>query len=94
MSGRIADAQSVPGKPLIVGEMGKFRPLVERDDYFQAWYDAIYASAFLGGAGAGSNFWILYHDDYPDYDGFGVYYPGDASTLTIIHAEAQKMNAL
>lgn len=94
VNGRIADTQTVLGKPLVVSEMGKFRPLAERDAYFQTWYDAIYASAFLGGAGAGSNFWILYHDDYPDYDGFGVYYPDDASTLLIIYTEAQKMNAL
>lgn len=94
VSERIQDAESVLGKPLVVAEMGKFRPLTDRDTYYQAWYDEIYSSAHCGGAGAGSNFWILYHDDYPDYDGFGVYYPDDLSTLTIIYTEAEKMNAL
>jgi len=91
---RIKDSETVLGKPLVIAEMGKYRPLSYRDAYYQAWYDEIYSSAYNGGAGAGSNFWILYHDDYPDYDGFGVYYPDDFLTLTIIYNEAMKMDAL
>ncbi len=88
------DAASQLGKPVIVGEFGKSQPLAERDLYFQSWYDAIYRSASTGGAAGGSCLWILYHDNYPDYDGFGVYYPAHASTVAIVAAEAGKMNGL
>jgi mannan endo-1,4-beta-mannosidase len=100
----IDDAHSVIGKPVILEEFGKYRdtnPPVPspptptggsgntstRDDYFQGFFDNVRSND-----AAGSNFWILYHDDYPDYDGFGVYYPADDSTTAIIAAEAQKMN--
>jgi hypothetical protein len=54
----------------------------------------MYAKAAAGKAAGGLNFWILYHDAYPDYDGFGVYYPADASTVNIISTQARKMRDL
>lgn len=90
----IDDSDALLDKPVILEEFGKQRPLETRDLYYQGWYDEIYAGAAEGKAAGGSNFWILYHDDYPDYDGFGVYYPGDVSTVEIISTEAAKMRAL
>jgi mannan endo-1,4-beta-mannosidase len=93
-SDHIIDTEDLLGKPVILEEFGKTRPLSERDLFYQGWYDGIYEGASGGLAAGGSLFWILYHDEYPDYDGFGVYYPEDASTIEIIEAEATKMNAL
>ena len=90
----IDDTDMLLGKPAIFEEFGKFRPLGERDNYFQGWYDEIYTAAATGESAGGSNFWILYHDDYPDYDGFGVYYPSDVSTCQIITTEAARMATL
>jgi mannan endo-1,4-beta-mannosidase len=101
----ITDAHEVVGKPVILEEFGKYRdtsppvpsPPVPtggsgntstRDSYFQGFLDKIYTMD-----AAGSNFWILYHDDYPDYDGFGVYYPDDASTVAIVSSEAERMES-
>ena len=44
--------------------------------------DLVYENAKNGGAAAGSLFWILYHDTYPDYDKFGIYYPQEKSGKT------------
>jgi mannan endo-1,4-beta-mannosidase len=99
----IEDAHNVIGKPVILEEFGKYRdtsppvpnPPVPtggtgntstRDSYFTGFYDKIYSMD-----AAGSNFWILYHDAYPDYDGFGVYYPDDTATVSIIMSEADRM---
>ncbi len=94
MSDHIDDATSLLGKPVVLEEFGKQRPIETRNTFYQGWYDEIYSAAQAGDAAGGSNFWILYHDDYEDYDGFGVYSPGDASTCSIIATEAAKMNAL
>lgn len=92
-------------KPVILEEFGKYRdtspPIPDppvptggtgntttRDKFFQGFYNTIYDYY-----GNGSNFWILYHDLYPDYDGRGVYYPADVSTVGIIQTEASKMNS-
>ena len=92
-------------KPVILEEFGKYRdtdpPIpdppvptggsgntVERDKFFKGFYDTIYDYY-----GNGSNFWILYHDVYKDYDGRGIYYPNDVSTLGIIQTQASKMNS-
>ncbi|MBN1351708.1 glycoside hydrolase [candidate division KSB1 bacterium] len=89
----INDAHALIGKPVIVEEFGKKRDAggttTTRDKFFQGVYDLVYDSR-----AGGSNFWILYHDSYPDYDEFGVYFPGDSSTVRIIAAEAEKINAL
>ncbi len=90
----VDEAQVTLSKPVIVEEFGKARPVSTRDTWFQAFYDDVFASASTSGAAAGSNLWILYHDTYPDYDGFGVYFPQDVSTVTIIQAEAARMNGL
>jgi len=90
----IDDSTDLLGKPVILEEFGRGRPVETRDVYYQGWYDEIYLAAQAGEAAGGSNFWILYHDDYEDYDGFGVYYPEDTSTCAIIAAEAARMNAL
>lgn len=90
----IDDAEELLGKPVVFEEFGKHRPLVIRNEFFQGWYDEIYAHASAGLAVGGSNLWILYHDDYADYDGFGVYSPADSSTVQIITAEAQRIAAL
>ena len=94
VAGLLDDAEDILGKPAILEEFGKYQPLSTRDQYYQGWYDTVYARAAVGEASGGSNFWILYHDDYTDYDGFGVYYPSHASTVTIITTEAAKMRAL
>ncbi len=90
----IDDATELLDKPVILEEFGKQRPVETRDSFFQGWYDEIYLAAQAGEAAGGSNLWILYHDAYPDYDGFGVYCPEDSSTCGIIATEAARMNAL
>jgi len=50
-----------------------------RDQFFADCFDRIHSSA-----SGGALFWILYHDTYPDYDGYGVYYPTDESTSSVI----------
>jgi len=90
----IDDSTDLLGKPVILEEFGRPRPIGTRDTFYQGWYDEVYSAAQAGDAAGGSNFWILYHDDYEDYDGFGVYYPDDTTTCAIIAAEAAKMNSL
>jgi mannan endo-1,4-beta-mannosidase len=90
----IQDTEDLLGKPVVLEEFGKYRPISTKDLYYQGWYDEIYQGASQGLAAGGSLFWILYHDDYPDYDGFGVYFPADTSTVEIIETEASKMNNL
>jgi len=94
VSDHIADTDALLGKPLVLEEFGMQQPLATRDLYFQGWYDLLYSSAAASGSAGGSNFWILYHDDYPDYDGFGIYDPAHAGTLAIIRAEAARMQSL
>jgi mannan endo-1,4-beta-mannosidase len=91
LSRQIADAAGVIGKPFILEEFGVQRggDLATRNMFYQAYYDSIHTNQ-----AGGSNFWILYHDDYPDYDGNGVYYPADASTIALIEENASKMENL
>jgi hypothetical protein len=90
----IEDSESLLGKPVILEEFGKQRPLSTRDQFYQGWFDAFFVDAEAGKAAGGTNFWILYHDAYPDYDGFGVYYPADTSTANIIMTEAREIRDL
>ena len=87
------DAESIIGKPIILEEFGKYRDngggTTTRDNFFSGYY-----STLAGHGGDGSNFWILYHDDYTDYDGYGVYYPDDSSTIAIIEAEVTRTDGL
>jgi mannan endo-1,4-beta-mannosidase len=79
----IQDAHDSVGKPVILEEFGKYRdtsppvpspPVLTggsgftstRNTFFQGFFDSVYDND-----AAGSNFWILYHDDYPDYDNRG-----------------------
>ncbi|MBI4587156.1 MAG: cellulase family glycosylhydrolase [Planctomycetes bacterium] len=78
----LADARNLLGKPVLLGEFGKKQPVSLRDRTFAAFYDELIAASEPGIASAGPLFWILYHDSYPDYDGFGVYYPSPAHAST------------
>ncbi|MBM3318653.1 MAG: cellulase family glycosylhydrolase, partial [Candidatus Eisenbacteria bacterium] len=88
VSSHIADAHGTIGKPIFIGEFGYPRDggggTSGRDQLYQGVFDA-----FATQSASGSLFWILYHDAYPDYDGFGVYYPADAATIAIIEAAAE-----
>lgn len=61
-------ARRTLGKPVVLEEFGKRGSASVRERCFRAWADA-------GRGLAGTMFWALYHPEYPDYDGFGVY-PG------------------
>lgn len=88
------------GKPLYVGEFGwdatRTDPdyesqLAARDDGFQRWYDQC-VDRDVGGALA----WhLIGHLDegatYPDHDGFGFYYPEDATTVDVIESYADRV---
>lgn len=81
---QIADSHTVIGKPFVLEEFGKYRDAdgvstLERDRFYRGYYDLVY-----GMRGGGTNFWILFHDAYPDSGGFGVYSPADSSTVGII----------
>lgn len=103
---QITDAHNVIGKPFVLEEFGKYRdtdppipnPAVPtggsgntdtRDEFYESYYDKIYDNS----AGSAMN-WILYHDEYPDYDGFGVYYPADQTTVEIIENAVNQMEKL
>lgn len=85
---RVSDAQNILNKPVYIGEFGR---MVDRDaadarNQMKA-RDSLYKNIYNTAASSGVNglgFWILYGDDYPDYDNFGVYYPNDRSTCRII----------
>jgi mannan endo-1,4-beta-mannosidase len=103
---RIREAHEIVRKPLILEEFGMHRDTtspvpqppeptggtghtVTRDQFYQALLNVVYESK-----AAGALFWILYHDIYPDYDGFGVYYPADHSTVDIFRAAVARADAL
>jgi len=90
----IQDTENLLSKPVILEEYGKQQPMSTREQYFQGWLDEIETSAGSGGCAAGSNLWILYHDDYPDYDGFGIYYPAHISTISLLEDHTDYMNSL
>ena len=77
-----SDAREVLGKPALLGEIGKREPLSLRNDFFSAAYDAAAAAQRPGLSTAGILPWILYHDEYPDYDGFGIYWPDPDHAVT------------
>ncbi|MCK4303444.1 MAG: cellulase family glycosylhydrolase [Candidatus Eisenbacteria sp.] len=86
----ITAAHGAVGKPVFIGEFGLYREgggtTIARDQLFESIFEA-----FRTQSGAGALFWILYHDAYPDYDGYGVYYPADESTITIIMDAAEAL---
>ncbi len=78
------------GKPLVLDEFGEYRgyngDTIERDRFYTLVFDTLKAYNV-----AGSNFWLLLHDGYKKHDdGYGVYYPGDASTVNIIRSAIDK----
>jgi hypothetical protein len=87
----INDAKYFLDKPVIIEEIAVKRgidgDLTARDNTYAELFDISYRL----NAG-GSIFWISYGNDYPDYDGYGVYYPDDTSTIAIISAHAANMN--
>ncbi|MCP4632160.1 MAG: T9SS type A sorting domain-containing protein [candidate division Zixibacteria bacterium] len=94
LNDHIDDTDDLLGKPVVLEEYGKHQPIATRNQFFQGWLDTVYAGASAGKSAAGSNLWILYHDDYPDYDGFGIYFPADSSTIQVLKTHANEMNIL
>jgi len=88
-----ADASDRLGKPALLGEIGKRAPLSLRNEFFAAAYVAAAAAERPGVSAAGILPWILYHDEYPDYDGFGIYWPDPdhAETAGIIERGTEAM---
>lgn len=76
---QINDAHSIINKPFVLEEFGKKRPIEERNNFF-----ATYLNSLKKHNAGGALIWILYHDKYEDYDGFGIYHPADKSTINII----------
>jgi mannan endo-1,4-beta-mannosidase len=95
LSRQVRDATDILGKPFVLGEFGKHRDAepaqgtAARDAFFAAVYDSLLTAECTG-----SMFWISYHDAYPDYDGYGTYFPADTSTISIVMAHAEAMGAL
>jgi len=86
---QINDTRSQLGKPVILEEFGKQGST--RDDFYDGYYNKVYNNLDVVG---GSNYWTLYHDSYPDYDKFGVYYPTDVSTIDLIETKGAKGGVL
>ena len=42
----------------------------------------------------GTNVWMLSHDGHPNFDGFAIYYPGDASTVAVLCEHAERMRQM
>jgi len=87
---RIDKAKRVIRKPVYLGEFG-IRDKNKRDAVYNSWYTESIARGIDG-----ILFWILSgrQDDgslYPDYDGFTVYYPEDASTVKVIMDNTRKL---
>jgi mannan endo-1,4-beta-mannosidase len=77
------------GKPVVVGELGRRGSRRDRD--FARWLQMVRRDARSGGAAAGSCVWSLYHADYPDYDGFGIYLDRDLATSALLGGEADRI---
>ncbi len=60
-----------------------------RDAFYTECFDTIHWNA-----AGGAVYWISYDNAYPDYDGFGVYYPDDTSTVSLIESFAEAMDSL
>ena len=77
------------------GSEGPGTPVTERDTLFEMYYDMLFADADNGGPSAGSNFWT-YNGDPPQEPEsmYSVYDPDDPTTLAIISAHADEMNAI
>lgn len=76
---------------------GKIAPAYRRTIQSTALRDAYfddYFSLLLEEEGGGAMYWVASHDDYPNYDGFGVYDPADIETVLLIEDYAAWMRAL
>ncbi len=71
------------GKPVVLGEYGKKQPVATRNETFRDAFDALLGELGPGNSSGGILLWMLYHNASPDYDGFGVYYPGQAHESTV-----------
>ena len=68
-------------RPAILDEAG-YKSTGEtgpRNEHFKQYFRTAYRNM-----ASGVNFWIAYHDAYPDYDQYGVYHPADADTVDIV----------
>lgn len=87
LNSRINLAQLEINKPLVVEEAGYSRSPSQNTDYRDDLFRKIFNKIFDKKAG-GAIIWALYHDSYPDYDGYGVYYPRDTATVNILSYQA------
>jgi len=82
---RVAQAHAL-GKPCFLGEFNISRgaggDTSARDAFFQDVFDIVNNNSV--GAVA---FWLLAHDNYPDYDDYTVYYPDDTGTIAVIEGQ-------
>lgn len=88
-------------KPLIAEEFG-WKERDERTDVYNEWFDIFEGNTYEGVEFAGTNYWMLASLTgdgtlYQDYDGYTVYYEGDANgnptqdTCDAIIAHAERM---
>ena len=79
--------------PVILGEFG--RRGVSREADFEGWLELLLADARQPGtAFAGALFWSLYHDEYEDYDRFGVYLSRGGAVSQLIGRYAREFASL
>lgn len=90
-------------KPLIAEEFG-WKERDERTDVYNEWFDIFEGNTYDGVEFAGTNYWMLASLTgdgtlYEDYDGYTVYYEGDANgnptqdTCDAIVAHAERMSS-
>lgn len=90
-------------KPLIVEEFG-WKDKTERPDVYAEWFDIFEGKTYEGVEYAGTNYWMLASLTgdgtlYQDYDGYTVYYKGDANpnptqeACDVIMAHAERMSS-
>jgi mannan endo-1,4-beta-mannosidase len=116
----LEDSENVLDKPLVLEEFGLARdwdplhdihdpdsPTSYRDQFFEAMFDEVYASALDGGAGAGDNIWAYGGEGRPgdpapqwigdpphEEPGWYSVYDTDANTLALMSSHAAEMNSL
>lgn len=87
--------------PLIAEEFG-WKEKADRTEVYNEWFDIFEGNTYDGVEFAGTNYWMLASMTgegtlYPDYDGYTVYYEGDANgnptqgTCDAIMAHAERM---
>uniref|UniRef100_A0A803NN49 mannan endo-1,4-beta-mannosidase n=1 Tax=Cannabis sativa TaxID=3483 RepID=A0A803NN49_CANSA len=92
LNDHISDAENVLHKPILFAEFGKSGSN-QRDELFNAVYDAIYSSASGGGAAVGGLFWQLLTEGMDSFrDGYEVVLSESSSTASLITQESQKLN--